>query len=158
MKKIDDQPVGMLICRNFDDEITGYVNLPFMEYVIINRKLHYLTFRHNAEDLTFDDVAYVEVNVDDWFSRYFELSIEVIGSEEIMIKCNCLECLDNILKEISNKPFLKIIDDYFIKYGDEGELFSMHKPSDIRSLMHILNRERGYDELTCEYNGELNVR
>ena len=87
MRKIDDQPVGMLICRNFDDEITGYVNLPFMEYVIINRKLHYLTFRHNAEDLTFDDVAYVEVNVDDWFSRYFELSIEVIGSEEIMIKC-----------------------------------------------------------------------
>ena len=50
------------------------------------------------------------------------------------------------------KPFLKIHDDYFIQYGDEGELFSMHKPSNIRSLMHILNRENGYSELQCEYN------
>ena len=50
------------------------------------------------------------------------------------------------------KPFLKIINDYYIKYGDEGELFSMHKPSDIRSLIYLLNRENGYSELQCEYN------
>lgn len=49
------------------------------------------------------------------------------------------------------KPFLKIIDDYFIKYED-GEFFNLHKPSDIRSLMYILNREHGYSELQCEYN------
>lgn len=50
------------------------------------------------------------------------------------------------------KPFLKIHNDYFIQYGDEGELFSLHKPSDIRSLMYLLNRENGYSELQCEYN------
>ena len=49
------------------------------------------------------------------------------------------------------KPFLKIIDDYFIQYED-GELFNLHKPSDIRSLMYILNRGNGYGELECEYN------
>lgn len=49
------------------------------------------------------------------------------------------------------KPFLKIIDDYFIQYED-GEFFNLHKPSDIRSLMYILNREHGYSELQCEYN------
>lgn len=49
------------------------------------------------------------------------------------------------------KPFLKIINDYFIQYED-GEFFNLHKPSDIRSLMYILNREHGYSELQCEYN------
>ena len=50
------------------------------------------------------------------------------------------------------KPFLKIIDDYFIKYRDYGELFNLHKPSDIRSLIYLINRENGYSELQCEYN------
>ena len=50
------------------------------------------------------------------------------------------------------KPFLKIIDDYYIKFGDEGELFDLHKPSDIRSLIYLINRENGYSELQCEYN------
>ena len=67
--------------------------------------------------------------------------------------------LHKYLKEIKEeneelkqqKPFLKIIDDYFIQYED-GELFNLHKPSDIRSLMHILNRGNGYSELQCEYN------
>ena len=98
MRKIDDQPVGMLIYRNFDGDVVGFINLPFMEYVIINLRFYYITFRINGEDLIYDDVACVEVNVDEWFSTYFELIIEVIGSEEIMIKCNCLECLDDILK------------------------------------------------------------
>lgn len=53
---------------------------------------------------------------------------------------------------MTDKPFLKIHNDYFIQYGDDGELFSMHKPSDIRSLIYILNRENGYSELQCEYN------
>ena len=53
---------------------------------------------------------------------------------------------------MTEKQFLKIIDDYYIKYGDEGELFSMHKPSDIRSLIYLINRENGFSELQCEYN------
>ena len=53
---------------------------------------------------------------------------------------------------MTKKPFLKIIDDYFIKVGDDGILFSMHKPSNIRSLIYILNRQNGYSELQCEYN------
>lgn len=39
------------------------------------------------------------------------------------------------------KGRLKIINDYFIQYGDECELFSLHKPSDIRCLIEILNNE-----------------
>ena len=53
---------------------------------------------------------------------------------------------------MTEKPFLKIHDDYFIQIGDDGELFSMHKPSDIRSLCRIINRLNGYSELQCEYN------
>ena len=52
------------------------------------------------------------------------------------------------------KSFLKIHDDYFIQYGDDNELFNLHKPSDIRSLIYLINRENGYDELECEYNEE----
>lgn len=46
--------------------------------------------------------------------------------------------------------FLKIKNDFFIKY--QGEIFSLHKPSDIRSLVYLLNREKGFSELQCEYN------
>ena len=53
-----------------------------------------------------------------------------------------------------DKPFLKIVDDYFIKYGDEEILFNLHKPSDIRSLIYNINRVNGYSELECEYNIE----
>ena len=42
------------------------------------------------------------------------------------------------------KPFLKIVDDYFIKYGDDETLFNLHKPSDIRSLIYNINRVNGY--------------
>ena len=57
--------------------------------------------------------------------------------------------IDNIT---DNKPFFKIVDDYTIKY--DGDYFNLHKPSDIRSLIYIINRSNGYDELRCEYNGE----
>ena len=50
------------------------------------------------------------------------------------------------------KPFLKIIDDYYIKYGNEGQLFDLHKPADIRRLIRLLNRDNGFSELQCEYN------
>ena len=53
---------------------------------------------------------------------------------------------------MSEKPFLKIIDDYYIKYGDDGVLFDLHKPSDIRSLIRLINRDNGFSELQCEYN------
>lgn len=46
--------------------------------------------------------------------------------------------------------FLKIRNDYFIQY--QGEIFNMHKPSDIRCLVYLLNREKGFSELQCEYN------
>lgn len=50
------------------------------------------------------------------------------------------------------KEFIKIIDDYYIKLGDDGQLFSMHKPSDIRALVYLLNKKQGFTELQCEYN------
>ena len=53
---------------------------------------------------------------------------------------------------MTEKPFLKIHNDYFIQYGNEGTLFNMHKPSDIRSLIYLINRENGYTELQSEYN------
>jgi len=50
----------------------------------------------------------------------------------------------------NEKHFFKIIDDYYIQY--EGDIFDLHKPSDIRSLIYILNRKQGFSELQCEYN------
>ena len=50
----------------------------------------------------------------------------------------------------NEKEFLKIIDDYYIQY--DGDIFDLHKPSDIRSLIYILNRKQGFSELQCEYN------
>ena len=55
---------------------------------------------------------------------------------------------------MSEKPFLKIVNDFYIQYGDESQLFDLHKPSDIRSLVYNLNRDNGFDELQCEYNCE----
>ena len=52
----------------------------------------------------------------------------------------------------AKKEFIKIIDDYYIKLGDDGQLFSMHKPSDIRALVYLLNKKQGFSELQCEYN------
>lgn len=34
---------------------------------------------------------------------------------------------------------LKIINDYYIQYGGDEELFDLHKPSDIRCLIDLLN-------------------
>ena len=53
---------------------------------------------------------------------------------------------------MTEKIFLKIVNDYYIKFGDEGELFDLHKPSNIRSLIYLINRANGYSELQCEYN------
>ena len=88
---------------------------------------------------------------------------EVLSDKKIR---NLLNKQDNEIKELKEamkrmaiemmtpqqKPFLKIYNDYFIKYGDEGDLFSMHKPSDIRSLCYLINRDHGYSELQSEYN------
>jgi hypothetical protein len=52
----------------------------------------------------------------------------------------------------AKREFIKIIDDYYIKLGDDGQLFSMHKPSDIRALVYLLNKKQGFTELQCEYN------
>ncbi len=71
---------------------------------------------------------------------------------ELATKCSKLEKENEQLKQ--QKPFLKIHDDYFIQYGDDKELFNLHKPSDIRSLFYLINRENGYGELECEYNEE----
>ena len=53
---------------------------------------------------------------------------------------------------MSEKPFLKIFDDFLIVY--DGDCYNLHKPSDIRSLVYNLNRDNGFDELQCEYNCE----
>jgi hypothetical protein len=52
----------------------------------------------------------------------------------------------------AKREFIKIIEDYYIKLGDDGQLFSMHKPSDIRALVYLLNKKQGFTELQCEYN------
>ena len=52
----------------------------------------------------------------------------------------------------AEKEFIKIIEDYYIKLGEDGQLFSMHKPSDIRALVYLLNKKQGFTELQCEYN------
>ena len=54
------------------------------------------------------------------------------------------------MKPNDDYNFLKIKNDFFIQYN--GEIFSLHKPSDIRSLVYLLNREKGFSELQCEYN------
>ena len=56
---------------------------------------------------------------------------------------------------MSEKPFLKIVNDFYIQYGDESQLFDLHKSSDIRSLIYVLNRDNGFNELKCEYNGDI---
>ena len=77
---------------------------------------------------------------------------EQLGREYNKLKHSLLhdECLE--LEKNPEKAFLKIIDDYYIKYGDDGVLFNLHKPSDIRSLVYLVNRANGYSELQCEYN------
>ena len=78
-----------------------------------------------------------------------ELQTVVFDASSYLLKIQEIEKENRQLKQ--QKPFLKIIDDYFIQYED-GDLFNLHKPSDIRSLMYILNRGNGYSELQCEYN------
>jgi hypothetical protein len=56
----------------------------------------------------------------------------------------------------AEKEFIKIIEDYYIQLGDDGQLFDLHKPSDIRSLIYLLNRKQGFTELQCEYN-DINI-
>lgn len=66
------------------------------------------------------------------------------------------ECADfKIRDDMSEKPFLKIVNDFYIQYGDESQLFDLHKPSDIRNLIYVLNRDNGFNELKCEYNGDI---
>ena len=61
--------------------------------------------------------------------------------------------LNSIINEVGlQKPFIKILDDYMIEY--DGSCFSMHKPSDIRSFVYLMNRNNNFDELQCEYNDE----
>ncbi len=47
-----------------------------------------------------------------------------------------------------NKRLFEIVDDYMIRY--DGDYFDMHKPSNIRSLVYIMNRLQGFDELESE--------
>ena len=56
------------------------------------------------------------------------------------------------IKTMTEKHFFKIVNDYYISY--DGDIFDLHKPSDIRSLCYIMNRLQGFTELECEYNGE----
>ena len=75
--------------------------------------------------------------------------------KEVEFAIDCIEEIINKIRiEEDKKPFLKIVNDYYIRYGDEGQLFDLHKPSDIRSLIKILNYDNGFSELQCEYNEE----
>ena len=48
---------------------------------------------------------------------------------------------------------ITIVEDYLMEC--DGDYFDLHKPSDIRSLCYIINRLQGFDELECEYNGDV---
>lgn len=48
---------------------------------------------------------------------------------------------------MTEKVFLRIVDDYLLEY--DGEYFNMHKPSDIRSLVYVLNHDNGFSEQQC---------
>lgn len=54
---------------------------------------------------------------------------------------------------MSDKPFLRIVNDFFIEY--DGHCYDLHKPSDIRCLIYNLNRENGFSELECENNSDI---
>ena len=80
---------------------------------------------------------------------------EMLSDENEQLKSTNMEYEDALGRLEENKQekrFLKIHDDYYIQYGDDKELFDLHKPADIRSLCIILNREHGFTELQCEYN------
>lgn len=48
---------------------------------------------------------------------------------------------------MTEKVFLRIVSDYLLEY--DGDFFNMHKPSDIRVLVYILNRDNGFSEQEC---------
>ncbi len=54
---------------------------------------------------------------------------------------------------MTEKVFLRIVDDYLLEY--DGDFFNMHKPSDIRVLVYILNRDNGFSDQECEYNEQM---
>lgn len=96
-----------------------------------------------------------------YYSHFYNVQSEIedIGEVSKFIDKEVDESID-ILEQIINelrintnkKPFLKIIDDYYIKVGDDCQLIDLHKPSDIRSLIYIINREMGFTETECENN------
>lgn len=59
---------------------------------------------------------------------------------------------ETIFDNMTEKIFLKIVNDYLLEY--DKDIFDMHKPSDIRSLVYLFNRINGFSELQCEYNDE----
>lgn len=48
---------------------------------------------------------------------------------------------------MTEKVFLRVVDDYLLEY--DGDFFNMHKPSDIRSLVYVLNHDNGFSEQQC---------
>ena len=100
-----------------------------------------------------DGVIMGDVNTED-ADRFIDL-LNRLTYENNQLRKGISQMQDTLENHIKKEqlPFLKIINDYFIQYED-GELFSMHKPSDIRCLMNVLNRDHGYSELQCEYNDE----
>ena len=97
------------------------------------------------------DYGYDGWAVEDTTGEIFENDyIEDMSDQQVVDKLNELHEENKELKQ--NKHFFKIVDDYYITY--DGDTFNMHKPSDIRSLVYLINRKQGYNELQCEYNNE----
>lgn len=80
-------------------------------------------------------------------NKHFQSLIDSEEINEALIKEN-----EALKKEQYQAPFLKIVNDYFVEY--DGAIYSMHKPSNIRSLCYVLNRLHGFTELQSEYNDE----
>ena len=117
-----------------------------------------ITDTQKKEDLYFDK-EFLDATLPkttDWLNKLYDeneqLKSDLQNIQDSLWTTEKIRELEKENEQLKQqKPFLKIIDDYFIQYED-GELFNLHKPSDIRSLMYILNRGNGYGELECEYN------
>lgn len=75
----------------------------------------------------------------------------VSGKEQLRREINSF-LMKSFFDKMSEKAFLKIVNDYLLEY--DKDIFDMHKPSDIRSLVYLFNRINGFSELQCEYNDE----
>lgn len=153
-KKVEDR---FTIILDYDDEIGVKENRSGDVVVLKHNDLNAQQFVAQLV-LFLNDQNQAIVDLYDgceyWFDKASE-RITLLEKENEQLKSTNMEMEDYLLRleeENKDKPFFKIVDDYLIEY--DGDYFNLHKPSDIRSLIYLVNRSMGYNELQCEYNGD----